>query len=124
MPGRTPTEAAQAFLAPLQSALGCIARVKITPSSGGRSEPGKVHAWTINGSAGAVVGGSFRLKAAMWYQLVEERSERGPWRATTRGGYMYSVETTAGSELVAAHWHPESPGRHTRSRTCTCLKQS
>ncbi len=25
---------------------------------------------------------------------------------------MYSVETTAGSELVAAHWHPESPGPH------------
>ncbi len=57
------------------------------------------------------MGRGYRLKAAMRYELIEEDSERGPWRSTTRG-YMYSVETASGAELLAAHWHPDSPSAH------------
>ncbi len=101
---------AQAFLAPLQTALACVAHAKITPSPGGRAQPGKVHAWTINSGAGAELH-HYRLKAAMQYELIEEDSERGPWRATTRG-YMYSIETSGDSELLSAHWHPTGKSHH------------
>jgi hypothetical protein len=37
MPGRTPYAAVQAFLAPLQQALGCVGQAKITTRHGGRN---------------------------------------------------------------------------------------
>lgn len=54
--------------------------------------------------------GGQRLFAGMRYELIED-SANGPWRVTTRG-YMYSVERADGGEMLSAHWHPESPGRH------------
>ncbi len=74
--GQARREAAQAFLGPLQSALGCIAHAKITPSPGGRTRPNMTHAWTINSGAGVLVaGGGLRLIASMRYQLIEEDTD-------------------------------------------------
>jgi len=111
LPGRTPAEAARAFLEPLQQALGCVAHAKITTSPGGLSRPGGPHWWSINAGRGVALSTGHQLHAQMWYSLVEEEGHRGPWRASTRG-YAYSVQDHEGRELLAAHWHPESPGRH------------
>jgi hypothetical protein len=110
LPGRNPAEAAAAFLDPLQSALGCIARGKICPSPGGRGEPGREHAWTLNSGEGVRLSGGLMLKASMRYEFIED-ADKGPWRVTTKG-YMYSVENADGIELFGAHWHPTTPGPH------------
>lgn len=112
LPGRTPAEAATAFLEPLQDALGCIVRGKIVPSSGGRHVAGVLHAWSLNGVDGARLSSGHVLKAGMQYEIIKD--ERGePWRVTTRG-YMYSVENEHGQELLSAHWHPDTSGPHKR----------
>lgn len=51
----------------------------------------------------------------MRYEIINDTDrgpEYGPWRVTTRG-YMYSVDDADGRELIAAHWHPTTPGPHT-----------
>lgn len=50
----------------------------------------------------------------MRYEIINDPGrgpEDGPWRVTTRG-YMYSVDSADGQEMIAAHWHPASPGPH------------
>lgn len=111
MPGRTPAEAARAFLEPLQLALSCVAHAKITTSPGGLGQAACVHWWSINAGEGVSVSTGHQLRAQMWFELVEEEGHRGPWRATTHG-YAYSVHDYEGRELLAAHWHPLSPSAH------------
>jgi hypothetical protein len=110
LPGRNPREAVENFLDPLRDALACVANDKITTSSGGRGQPGRVHWWSINGREGVELSRTFRLKAQMHYEIIED-AENGPWRVTTRG-YLYGVERADGRELVGAHWHPNSQSRH------------
>lgn len=69
-----------------------------------------MHVWNLNRGDGVSLSTGQVLKAAMWYEIIKDDGERGPWRVTTRG-YMHSVEH-GGSELLGAHWHPESPGPH------------
>jgi hypothetical protein len=109
--GRTPAEAAKAFLGPLALALSCITQGKITTTPGGRNSAGE-HAWTLNGGDGAPLGGEYLLKASMQYRIVEDdREGMGPWRVTT-DGYMYSVEDQSGRERISWHWHPGTSGPH------------
>lgn len=104
MPGRNPAAAARAFLEPLEAALACIARAKITARE---QVPGRTLAWSINDGEGARLSNRRLLKASMRYRLIEDDGEgRGPWRATTEG-YIYKLCDTDGSELVQWHWHPD-----------------
>lgn len=105
MPGATPTEAVRAFVEPLQSALGCVARGKITVSPNGYDRMGVTHSWSINGGDGAPVGKGLNLFGGMQYRIITEDEEGyGPFRVTTEG-YMYALERDE-RELFALHWHP------------------
>jgi hypothetical protein len=53
------------------------------------------------------------LEIGMRYEIIEEPGERGPWKVRTRG-YMYSVQTADGAEMLAYHWHPVGQSTETR----------
>ncbi len=44
----------------------------------------------------------------MWYRVVEAEGVRGPFKVSV-SGYEYSLDDDQGREVIAYHWHPESP---------------
>ena len=109
MPGRTPVEAFRAFIDPIQSALGCLARAKITASG---FNPGRVESWTINDGAGVDLSKGWHFEAEMHYEVIRsDEPSDGPWRVTTRA-YRYLISRD-GTDMVRMHWHPagQSPVR-------------
>ena len=109
MPGRTPREAVDAFLAPLQDTLSCVARAKITLSEDGRATIGRIHALTLNrDEALKLKGAPLLLRAQMQYEIIPVTEVgREPWRVTTHA-YNYEVQTSSSEAVVAYHWHPAS----------------
>lgn len=112
MAGKTPTQAFDAFIQPIQTALGCVGTGKITLSPAGRS-PGGVRAWTINGGQGLVLKDGWHLEGEMHYEIVKEPDPvRGPWRVTTRA-YRYRV-AHCGNDIARLHWHPAGKSPYTK----------
>src|SRR5689334_1127717 len=100
MPGRTPTEAFEAFIGPIRGAVSCLARAKLTFSEGARSKVETAHAWNINDGAG-VTTGPWEFEASMNYKIIP--AEAG-YRVTTLA-YHYRLAYDA-QDLVRWHWHP------------------
>ncbi len=120
MPGRTPYEAYNAFVAPLASALSCVAHAKILCSPGGRELTNKVHRLHIGGSINddgyARLAGDVKLelRARMRYEIVEDkRNGYGPYRITTRA-YEYSLRQQDGQAVLDYHWHPDGVSHEIR----------
>jgi hypothetical protein len=112
MPGNSPREAFDNFVAPLKRAVSCLGAAKIVASPGGRDQPGIVHSWSLNGQTGLACKGGFHLEAQMHYKIVrDEAPGRGPWRISTRA-YRYRV-ARIGTDVFRIHWHPwgQSPYR-------------
>ena len=104
MPGRTPSEAFDAFIDPLQEALGCLGSGKITPSPAAR-QPGAVRAWSINLERGLALQDGWHFEAEMHYEIIRnDRAGGDNWRATTRA-YRYRI-SNCDKDLVLMHWHP------------------
>lgn len=103
MPGRTPKEAFDAFIEPIQKVVACLGIAKLTPSPGGRTEPGQVHAWTLNGERGMAFSGGWHFEAQMHYSFVQG-AVSGEWRVQTHG-YRYRL-ALQGTHLWRIHWHP------------------
>jgi hypothetical protein len=76
-------------LLPIQEAVSCVARAKITLSPNGRAMTGKIHALALNegNPIGLKCKPELLLKIGMHHEIVraQERTERGPWRVSTRG---------------------------------------
>lgn len=119
MPGKSPAEAVEAFLAPLRLALSTVARAKITVPRGGLNPPvGAEQVWTLNNGASVTLTAASRpadqpqlprplaFHAAMYWKVIrDEREDYGPFRVSTTG---YSYSMLAGPEQVevwAMHWH-------------------
>jgi len=106
MPGNSPQEAVEAFLLPLQRAIGCLGQNKITLSPGGRGQLGRTHAWTLNGDHGVTRKGGWHFEAQMYYEIItDERPGYGPYRVTTRA-YRYRIARSA-VDIARIHWHPK-----------------
>lgn len=106
MPGRTPHEAVQNFLAPLQRALSRFTRSVLTV--GGGYHPGADHTALLNDGLPVRLAGEFGLGliVSMRYRIIEEPQPGvGPWRVETTG-YVYSVIDSESQEILAYHWHP------------------
>lgn len=106
MPGRTPSDAYEAFQKPLKLALSCLCPAKITTSKGGKNQPGVVHSWSINLSKGISQRGAHFL-AQMHYEIIKDpREGYGPYRVTTRA-YRYKLSAaTLNEDIFRMHWHP------------------
>lgn len=129
MPGRNPSEAVAAFLAPIQAAASVLGSCKVTGSRGCRgARPGDDHHWALGDGDGlelrnqaGVSPGRRHFYAAMSWRLIEDDRDRfGPYRVTsTRYDYSLTLEN---DELWALHWHPEGrsavtyPHQHLGSR--------
>jgi hypothetical protein len=110
LPGRSPREAVDAFLEPLQDAISCVARAKITLSPGGRGEPGKIHGLTVNEDEPIKLKCKpvLMLRIGMLYEIVQTNEPgRLQWRVSTRG-YAYEMQTASGELVWSYHWHPTS----------------
>lgn len=111
MPGRTPQEAVQAFLEPLQDIISCVAHAKITLSPDGRHKIGRVHGMTLNNGTPVALKGSPRLllRIQMQYEIVPlpADDERGKWKVSTRA-YNYELQTDDYRAVFSYHWHPTS----------------
>lgn len=104
MPGRTPAEAFDAFVDPLQEALGCLASAKITPAQGCR-KPGGDRSWSINFPRGLTLKDGWHFEAEMMYRIIEDRRPGAdPWRVSTRA-YRYRI-SNCDIDVVRMHWHP------------------
>jgi hypothetical protein len=113
VPGASPYQAVEAFLAPLERAVACLGTGKIVVSPGGRATTGKTHLWNLNGGDGLVLRGDAagcRFLASMHYRVVptdpeKYEVEQGRWRVTTLA-YLYEFRTPDNAKLWAMHWHP------------------
>lgn len=107
MPGRRPAEAVRGFLEPIGRALTCVTRAVARVTS---YQPGGPHALLLNdGTPVRLAGSDLRLGVAMQYRVVGTGTGSDRWRVTT-AAYRYAIETRAGGELLAYHWHPRSAG--------------
>lgn len=106
MPGRTPYEAVQNFLSPLQRTLS-----RFTPSVlavGGGYYAGADHTALLNNGLPVRLAGDLALGliVSLRYRVIEEPQPGiGPWRVETTG-YVYAILDGAGQEMLAYHWHP------------------
>jgi hypothetical protein len=106
---RSPAEAVLAHLEPLKEVVACLTRAAILNAEGyHRSAEPLVLAL---GDGGPV---PLRMRAnrlpiavsvTQQYQVVPDELEQDRFKVTVRG-YWYTIETPAGQEILAYHWHP------------------
>ena len=102
MPGRSPHDAFEAFIKPIQGAVSCLGTAKITTSSS-RQKPGAVRAWSLNKGNGMALPGARLFRATMQYEVIQQ--DDSSWRVTTRA-YMYTL-LQEGEEVFSIQWHPD-----------------
>lgn len=105
MAGKTPRQAVDQFLTPLQRALSCITdavlqcRVPTRASVHGAANLAPL----TRLKAGAE---TFHLTVELHFRIVEDAGPRGPYRLTTIK-YSYSLLDADEKEILAYHWHPD-----------------
>jgi len=104
--GRTPAEAVQNFLGPLQQAISCVTRTVLVSSGYHPRQDEEPHLLTL-GESPARLNSNPRLflSVTMHYHVVEAPGERGPWKVSI-AAYLYSLDDEQGQEILAFHWHP------------------
>ena len=127
MPGRTPPEAVDVFLAPLRQAVAILdgyAQLTVNPPRGGYRK-GTEYIWSLNGEAGLQLDGGGTFFASMRFVVVDsdpaqhDEQHQGRYRCTTRG-YNYKLRDPAGRDQWRLHWHPvglspaKGPHQHIR----------
>jgi hypothetical protein len=108
MAGRTPAEAVNNFLAPLQRALSCVTR-EVLSVGGGYHVSDTPHVLLFQNNP-VMLGHDrrFALKLIQQYRIIEGEAERGPWKVATVAYYstLETPETTASpsQEILGYHW--------------------
>jgi hypothetical protein len=111
--GKTPEEAREAFIRPLQRALSCVCPAQLVV---GWAQPGDVQALTLSEDPVILQTTGERtqrleLSVQQQYRLVQvEDPERGPWKVSTLA-YRYGVNDAQGRKLLGYHWHPLGKSR-------------
>jgi hypothetical protein len=113
LPGRSPAEAVNNFLQPLQLALSCVTP-DVVDVRGGYYPAEAPHVAALHGGLPvALPGGQLSLTVAIHYRVVEDEGPRGPWKVST-AAYIYALHV-ASELLLAYHWHPAGRSAATRS---------
>jgi hypothetical protein len=112
MAGRTPAEAVNNFLAPLQRALACVTHEILSVGGGYHASPvdnpQQRHVLTLSNSP-AVLGQDRRFALALiqHYRVVEGEGARGPWKVSTVAYYYTLRLASTSQEVLGYHWHPQ-----------------
>jgi hypothetical protein len=103
--GKTPNEARDNFIAPIQRALSCLstAVVSYRPAAVGDIEVLILSEDPVRVPLNS--GATVYLSVDQQYRLVEAEGAPGPCKASSRG-YRYQLEAEDGHEFAAWHWHP------------------
>jgi hypothetical protein len=106
--GRSPSEAVQRHLAPLQRSLSCITRA-VVDVGGGYFIAEHPHTLTIAaGESVPLAGpGKLSLRLIQSYRVIEAPGVRGPY-AIHITGYFYGLDDELGREVISFQWHPQS----------------
>ncbi len=106
MAGRTPAEAVNNCLGPLQRAISCVTNSVLNVRGGYYPSPNS-HPLALGAGAPVRVSTDppIFLTVLQNYQVVEFEGPRGPWKVSI-GSYYYSLEDGAGREVLF-HWHPQ-----------------
>lgn len=97
---------------PIQRALSCFATGKVTVD---RYEPGAEGILVLNRGASVRLNGAERIEihVSMRYLVImTDEVGKGPFKVTTTG-WIYSLLSHDGDELLAYHWHPISDSHMT-----------
>jgi hypothetical protein len=108
--GKSPAEAVNNYLDPLQRAVSCVTKGVLNVT--GYHPANEPHVLALGGGRQGLKDG-YTLTLEQRYDIVEAEGERGPWKVTTRG-YIYALDDPDDREIVAYHWHPD--GRSTEDR--------
>jgi hypothetical protein len=109
VPGRTPGEAVQAYIEPLQKTISVVSKGVLIASNRREIDIKSVLSLpdpvSLNGRA------DLFLAFTQQYRIIKDPTN-GPLRVTT-DYYKYALETEDAEEIIGYHWHPdgESPIR-------------
>jgi len=104
--GRTPREAVDNYVRPLQRAVSCVSDAVVQLLADGRKE-GAVRGFVVNQNESFSLAGPqrFLLNVSQRYEVVQATGDKGPWKVSTRG-YQYHLVTADHTEVLLWHWHP------------------
>lgn len=111
MAGQSPYEAFDNFHGPLQRAISCAnSNSHLWAFGSDGYSHGRTHAMVPDANQPISLAGDrpLRLRCLFAYRVEEAEGERGPWKVTTEA-YYHTLEDEAGREIIAYHWHPDSP---------------
>lgn len=105
MPGKTPREAVQAYIDPLQKSLALISEGVLRCDNRDRIDDLSVlrlpDPVSLHGRSHLFIG------MVQQYRIIKDPNN-GPFRVTT-AHYKYTLETEDSEEIIGYHWHPEGP---------------
>lgn len=107
MAGRTPQQALESFVRPLQQALSCVCNGVLLAS--GVRDPSVSHMLRLAASPQRIRAAEYlALTFACYYRVVETPDSSGPWKVSGVG-YRCALHD-AEHEILAYHWHPLARG--------------
>lgn len=82
----------------------------ISLSRGVRAGGSGTHSWTFNDGDPVTLNSNWRMQSTMHFRVVrrEDKPAQERFRVSTVS-YAHALMDTSDRELLAAHWHPESP---------------
>jgi len=106
MAGRTPSEAVNNYLGPLQRAISCVTKAVLNVRGGYYPSPDP-HPLALGDGAPVTISSDppLLLTVLQNYRVVEFEGPRGPWKVSIVS-YFYSLEDREGREVLY-HWHPQ-----------------
>ncbi|MDQ3702734.1 MAG: hypothetical protein M3442_17690 [Chloroflexota bacterium] len=109
MTARTPAEAVQHYVSPLQQVLSCFTRTVLDIRGGYHASP-QPHTLTLGGSGDAVrLRGpeQLALSVVQYYRIISDPQDARAWRVST-AGYVYQLLEIVRPPrvIIGYHWHP------------------
>ena len=108
MAGKSPAEAVNNFLDPLQKAIDCLTRAQLTVKGGYYPTTVDPHALTLGDGLPQKLSGETDLYLVVkqfYYVIRVEDPDAGPWKVST-AEYNYNLRDSENRVVIAYHWHP------------------
>ncbi len=108
MAARTPAEAVNNFLGPLQRVISCVTQAQLNVKGGYYPTTDEPHALVLADGLPQKLPGETDLSLVVkqfYYVIRVEEPDRGPWRVST-AEYNYNLRDADNRVVLAFHWHP------------------